>query len=88
MLAFFPGGSGKKPSRTVVSDNKNVLLTALRKENDGTLIRLYNSARKPQRCNVNAGGREISAELAPFEVKTYIIDGENISETNMLGERN
>lgn len=88
VLAFFPGGSGKKPSRTVVSDNKNVLLTALRKENDGTLIRLYNSARKPQKCNVNAGGREISAELAPFEVKTYIIDGENISETNMLGERN
>lgn len=86
VLAMFPSGYGYRTSKNVTADNKHIIISALRNENDATLLRMYNSADTCQKCGVNIDGIKTEAEFGPFEVKTYIIKDESIFETNMLGE--
>ena len=58
---------------------------ALKKFNGGTLIRLYNSSDKPQKCSVIIGKTEFAVSLSPFEVKTFIGSDGKITEPDMLG---
>lgn len=84
-LAMFPSGNGEKVSKTVSLDNKNVILSSLRKTENGTLVRVYNSSCNEQKFNLNLNGIDISGVLSAFEVKTYIVNGNEINETDMLG---
>lgn len=86
VLSFFPSGAGEKPQKAVELDNRHILLSAFRKHDDGVLVRLYNSSDKKQECTASFANAEIKAELAPFEVKTFVKTGTQIKETNMLGE--
>ncbi len=85
VLSFFPSGDGEKPKDTLEIDNKNILLSALRKTENGKLIRFYNSLNEAQKCNFLFDNVEFTAEFTPFEVKTFIKCGAEIKETNMLG---
>lgn len=86
ILAFFPSGDGEKTEKAVKIDNKHIILTALKNNEKGTLIRLYNSSPEKQTCSVNICGDILRANFNKFEVKTFVKDGKNITETNMLGQ--
>ena len=87
VLSMFPSGDGEIAKSAVRVDNNHIIISALRNESDGTMLRLYNSADTPQKCVVNISENKISAEFEAFEVKTYMIKDQNIFETNMLGEK-
>lgn len=85
VLAYFPSIGGKIEYDPVRIDNRHVIMSALKKFNGGTLIRLYNSSDKPQKCSVIIGKTEFAVSLSPFEVKTFIVSDGKITETDMLG---
>lgn len=85
VLAYFPSISGKIEYDHVRIDNRHVIMSALKKFNGGTMIRLYNSSDKPQKCSVIIGKTEFAVSLSPFEVKTFIVSDGKITETDMLG---
>lgn len=86
VISLFPPEKGKNTAKTAKIDNRNLIISALRKEKNGTMIRIYNSSNSIQECSVSVDDAEFSLKFMPFEVKTYVINGQNISETNMLGE--
>lgn len=87
VLSFFPSGNGERAYSTVSIDNKNIILSALKTEENGVLARLYNSAKDLQNCRLQVGENDFEITLEPFEVKTAMITGINITETDMLGRR-
>lgn len=80
VLSFFPSGQGEKPEKGIEIDNKHIIISSLRAEDDGRIIRLYNSSEKAQQCNIFGG-----TKFDPFEVKTFRINGSNAEECDMLG---
>lgn len=86
ILSFFPSGNGETSDNSFVLDNKNIILSALKDEGNGILIRLYNSSSKKQNVNMKFASNVYSVALMPFEVKTFINNKEKIIETDMMGE--
>jgi len=87
VLAFFPSGLGKKEEKPLVLDNKNIILSTLKKEDNSTLIRLYNSSSKEQAAVLEFEGKTLNIDFSPFEVKTFVKNNEDIVITDMLGNR-
>lgn len=85
VLSFFPSGDGEKKNSGLSIDNKNIILSALRREENAVMMRLYNSSGNAQSCSAEYEGRQLRVEFTPFEVKTFVINKEDIKETNMLG---
>ncbi len=86
ILTYFPSGEGEKNGKIVEIDNKNIILSALRKTNAGRLIRMYNSSNNSQKCTISFDGTDDVIEFAPFEVKTFIKTEDGLKETDMMGE--
>lgn len=86
ILSFFPSGAGERPQKGVEIDNRYILLSTLRKNGNGIMIRLYNASDSVQKCGVDFADMEMQTELAPFEVKTFVKNGTQIMETGMLGD--
>lgn len=87
VLAMFPSGDGEKTYPTVKLDNKNIVLSALKDYDGGTLLRLYNSANSKQVCSLKAGEENRGISFNPFEVKTFVKTEDELKETDMLGRR-
>lgn len=87
VLSFFPSGNGERAYNAVSINNKNIILSALRAEENGVLVRLYNSANDLQKCSLQVGENNFEITLEPFEVKTVMINGTDITETDMLGRK-
>lgn len=85
-LSFSPSGLGEKKENPVTISNKRIILSALKKEGNGTLIRLYNSASEKQTATLEFDSETFSIDFGPFEVKTFIADEGELSETDMLGK--
>lgn len=84
VLSLFPSGLGEKKENPLVIDNKNILLSALKKEDNGTLIRLYNSSSEKQEVTLKFDSKTSNISFLPFEVKTFISDNSAIIETDMI----
>ncbi|MBQ7900522.1 MAG: alpha-mannosidase [Clostridia bacterium] len=82
-LSFFPDGSGDKRDSLAYVDNKNILMTSLRKVDGGYQVRLYNSTDSETNANVTVNGVTKQIDFGAFEVKTYIVDKE-FTQTNMI----
>lgn len=89
VLSVFPSGHGKGKTMEgfMRIDNRHIILSALRKENEQTTIRLFNSSDKSEKCTMNCRGVEAEIEFSPYEVKTYSFDGSSYIETDMLGNK-
>lgn len=87
VLSFFPSGLGEKRENPLVINNKNIILSALKKEDNGTLIRLYNSSPKKQIVTLMGICSISNIIFTPFEVKTFVLSQTEFVETNMIGER-
>lgn len=87
VLSFFPSGLGEKTEKPLVLDNKNIILSALKKENNGkVLIRLYNSSFEKQTAILKFEEKSLSVDFTPFEVKTFVKNENTVIETDMLGK--
>lgn len=84
-LAFFPSGNGEKTENPLLIDNKKIILSALRKTENGKLIRLYNSSEKEQKATLEFEGIKEEISFTPFEVKTLVKKGDGFKYTDMLG---
>ena len=80
---FFPHGDGKVEKDTVVLSNPNIVISALKRRNDGTyLIRLYNGSFKSDSTELEIKGVKKHISLGKFAFKTFVYDGKTIVESN------
>ena len=84
-LSFFPSGKGGKKECLMELDNKTILLTAFKKNEDGYVLRLYNPSDMLQSTKLIIQDYQIDAELNlnPFEVKTYQLRNGILEEISM-----
>lgn len=88
VLSFFPSGLGEKTEKHLVLDNKNIILSAFKKEYNGNvLVRLYNSSFEKQTVLLKFEAKSLSVDFMPFEVKTFVKNENTVIETDMLGKR-
>ena len=79
---FFPHGDGKVPKEMVTLTNSNIVISALKRRNDGTfLIRLYNGNFVADNTELNMMGIKKMVHLKKFEFKTFVFDGKTITES-------
>jgi len=82
-VSYFPHGNGKNITKNVVVlDNKNIVISALKKRNDKTfLIRLYNGSEKRVGTKLTIKGISKNVSLGKFEFKTFIFNDKTIVES-------
>ena len=86
VLSFFPSGAGNADEKALLIDNKKIILSAIRKEEEGVLIRLFNSSEKAENSNICYDMMNENITFMPFEVKTFILKSNLLTETDMLGK--
>ena len=84
VLSFFPSGAGEKSDRSMLLNNKNIILSAYKNERDSLLIRLFNTSPAKENVIINIDAKNFNIQFNPFEVKTFIKKGDILSETNMI----
>lgn len=83
-LSFFPSGGKEKKETEISVDNGDIILTRLSNRGEGTTLRLFNSSQNKTTANIKIGGGETKIEFTPFEVKTFKVDGTQLTECGML----
>ncbi len=83
-LSFFPSGLGEKRETSVKLGNKNIIMSRYRKDENGTLIRLYNSSDKPESTTLAIEGNVFEIRFGAFEVKTFKFIDNILTETEMI----
>ena len=79
---FFPHGDGKVEKDIILSSNPNIVITALKRRNDGTyLIRLYNGNYISASTELTIKGINKKINFKKFEFKTFVYDGKSINES-------
>ena len=79
---FFPHGDGKAAKEMIVLSNPNIVISALKRRNDGTyLIRLYNGNFSGDSTELNIKGIKKNIHFKKFEFKTFVFDGKAINES-------
>ena len=73
-LSFFPSGEGERPAPAITLDNERILLSSMRKTDDGYQITLYNTTIKPETAHVSIPklGYDETLDFGRYELK--IID--------------
>lgn len=83
-LAFFPSGSGKKKDTSVLVANDNIIMTGYKKLANGDIrVHLYNSTDEKAETELKIQHNTFKLSFTPFEVKSYRISGEKISECEL-----
>lgn len=81
VLSFFPSGAGEKADTIIKLQNKNIILSCLKKTDDGNyLLRLFNSNDKEEKDIIKIFGKEFEIELKPYEFSNFIFDGEVLNK--------
>jgi alpha-mannosidase len=90
-LSFFPSGLGARPKPFIVLSNPDVLLTALKRAEDGdaTIVRLFEPTGEDTRtvtADLPALETRFTTSLTPFEIKTFRIDNASgrVTEADLL----
>ena len=80
---FFPHGDGKVAKDLVLLSNPDIVISALKRRNDGTyLIRLYNGYEKKSSTELRIKDAEKHLNFGKFEFKTFVYDGKKIVESD------
>ena len=82
---FHHGTLGTKCSKMSVS-KENIIVTTLKKhmDSDAYVLRCYEAENKATTAHFEVFGTEFSAEFKPNEIKTFVVDGSKVTETNFL----
>ncbi len=84
-LNIFPAGSGAKAGFTLCVDNRDIVLTVMKKceTREGYLLRLVNNSAQPAGAKIGINGETIALRFGRYEVKTVLFGAgkaEEISE--------
>lgn len=84
---FHHGNLGTKYSGISVSEN-NIIVTALKKHEDSNavILRCYESENKKTSVKIKLFDTEFTADFGANEIKTFVIDGNAVKETDFLEE--
>ena len=87
-INIFPSGSGKKPEKAIVLDCNNAGVSSFKKAlmDDGYVLRLYENSGKAAEgtFDIPALGIKHKFTLSKFEVKTFLISGGVVTETDLV----
>ncbi len=66
-------------------DRENVAFTVIKDKTDGegTVLRFVETAGKRTDAKARFFGKEIPVRMKPYEIKTVLVDGENVKETDL-----
>ena len=79
----FPHGDSTAPKEIVTVSNKNVVITAFKRRNNGTyLVRLHNNYKSAATTTVSIGGVSKDIKFKKYEFKTFIYNGKTIRESS------
>ncbi|MBO5070860.1 MAG: hypothetical protein J6C37_10955, partial [Roseburia sp.] len=84
-LTFFPSGQGEKQDTTVLLDSEEIILTAYKKVEGGRLVRLFHAKSGEKTAELSISGKKFVISFGSYEVKTFVFDGNELRETDMLG---
>ena len=89
VLSVFPSGSGKNADidTQMNINNRNIILSAYRKEDNKKEIRLFHSSGMNEKALMMFDNMEIEIDFLPYEVKTFYFEGKEYFETDMLGNK-
>ncbi len=83
-LAFFPSGNGEKKDTEVSVTNDDIIMTGYKKISKCDIrVHLYNSAEKNAVTELKIQNNVFRISFTPFEVKSFRISGEKISECEL-----
>lgn len=84
---FHHGKLGTKYSGINISES-NIIVTALKKHEDSNafVLRCYEAENKKTSAKIRLFDTEFNADFRANEIKTFIIDGDTVNETNFLEE--
>lgn len=78
---IYPTGLGKRMVFPFYIDNKNIILSALKKGTaGGYVVRLFNDSEKPADVKIRAGETVYPIRFKKFEVKTFILENNRLTE--------
>lgn len=82
---FHHGSLGTQFSAVHLSAD-NIVVTALKKhtDSDAYVLRCYEAENRETKCEFTLFGTSFAATFRPNEIKTFIVDGENVRETDFL----
>ncbi|MBQ8762824.1 MAG: alpha-mannosidase [Clostridia bacterium] len=83
-LSFFPSGTKEKKNTKVEIDNPVIILSRYRKNENGSLIRLFNSSDKSEKAVLEIENKKFEINFSMFEVKTFNYKDGEITETGMI----
>lgn len=79
-LNFFPHGTAMDCTKTLTLDNEAVSLVAFYKEKDAYVLRFVNNNDHSENVCVTVMGKEYALTFGKYEAKTYIFDGNTLTE--------
>lgn len=85
-INVFPVKTEGKTKPVIVLDNKNIIVSALKKNKSATVLRLYNNCDTEQTAQVSGELCNFKATLKPMEFLTYKIQNGKVEKTNILEE--
>ncbi len=71
-ISFFPTGEGKKCESVVDIDNPKVIMSSMRKTDDGYKLTLYNSEEAEANATVTFGNKKEDLHFGKFELKEIV----------------
>lgn len=87
VLSFFPSGNGEKKETELRIDNQKILLSSYKKVNNNEyLLRLFNTSVKEEATFISIKGTESEIKFTPFEAKGFKLNDETLTECNLIGE--
>ena len=81
-MLTFPHGNGAIPKELVTISNSNIVITALKRRNNGTyLLRLHNNYKLGSTATIMVNGASRDIKFKKYEFKTFVYNGETIRES-------
>ena len=82
---FYHGELSTHCSKISVS-KENIIVTTIKKHTDydACVLRYYEAENKKTMALFESFGTEFSAEFKPNEIKTFVVDGSKVTETNFF----
>lgn len=83
---FFPHGTGETEETNITIDNKNIVLTAMKKgeRTNGYVFRLFNNSAQPACTQLSCRGKVIGVSFGKYEIKTVVYSDGHLREIDEL----
>ena len=72
-ISFFPTGEGKKCESVVDIDNPKIIMSSMRKTDDGYKLTLYNSEEAEANATVTFSNKKEDLHFGKFELKEIVL---------------